>query len=251
MQPLLWPNIAPRFTDVIDLSGIEARKVFTGPESGFIEYLDAAGNVTHTASFSEIERVICFTPDTQIATPNGLRAVEDLREGDRVITRDNGIQTLRWTGRKALDTHALQSASHLRPILIRRGALGDDLPMQDMMVSPNHRMLIRSDMSQLMFGEREVLVAAKYLTGFDGVDQVAAGGVSYLHLLFDQHEVILADGAWSESFQPGEYALNGLEQATRDEILELFPALATASGTKAYRSARLTLKGYGARLLAA
>ncbi|WP_371223846.1 Hint domain-containing protein [Roseovarius sp. 2305UL8-3] len=237
--------------DVIDLSGIDARKTFTGPESGFIEYLDASGNVTHTATFSEIERVICFTPGTQIATPSGSKPVESLREGDSVFTRDNGIQQVAWAGRKDLSAKVLGATPDLAPVLIREGALGNGLPQQDMKVSPNHRMLLTSDRAELMFGEREVLVPAKHLIGLDGVKRAFGTGVSYVHFLCERHEVVLANGAWSESFQPGDIALSALDQAARDEILALFPELREVADAPSapFETARLALRAYEARLL--
>ena len=67
--------------------------------------------------------------------------------------------------------------------------------------------------------------------------------------MFDQHEVVLSNGAWSESFQPGDYTLDGIGKEQRDEILELFPELATQQGSEAYQAARRTLKKYEAALL--
>ena len=78
---------------------------------------------------------------------------------------------------------------------------------------------------------------------------VEADSVSYVHILFDQHEVILADGTWTESFQPGDRALSGLGNAERSEILELFPELATEVGLDQYHSARRSLKRFEVQLL--
>lgn len=235
--------------DVIDLSGVNARKIETGPESGRIEFLDPSGAVTHTAEYSEIEQVICFSPGARVATPNGTRAVETLRSGDRVFTRDNGIREIRWVGRRDLGAADLAKMPNLQPILIRKGALGPEMPDRDMLVSPNHRMLLANELAEVMFGEREVLVAAKHLTGLDGVDTAVADQVSYIHLMFDHHEVILADAAWSESFQPGDYSLRGVSQESRDEILTLFPELGTQQGIDSYQAARLSLKAHEAKLL--
>lgn len=238
--------------DVLDLSGLSKKITHTGPESGYVEFLDSNGVVTHTLNFSEIERVICFTPGTRIATPMGTVPVESLRAGDRVITRDNGIRQISWIGQKRLDPAALAVAPALAPVLIRRGALGADMPDRDMMVSPQHRMLVSHELAEVMFGEREVLVAARHLTGLDGVDvAMPLDGITYLHVMFENHEVILADGAWSESFQPGDYSLRGVESAQRDELLALFPELANVAGLASYQAARMSLKAHEARLLVA
>uniref|UniRef100_UPI0035676FD9 Hint domain-containing protein n=1 Tax=Rhodosalinus sp. TaxID=2047741 RepID=UPI0035676FD9 len=186
-----------------------------------------------------------------IATPRGERLVEDLKQGDRVITRDNGIQEIAWTGSKALTGHQLARMPHLRPILIQAGALGNGLPEQDLMVSPNHRVLVANDRTSLYFDESEVLVAAKHLTGLAGVDEVTRLGATYVHFMFERHEVVLSNGAWTESFQPGDHSLKGIGAAQRGEILELFPEL-EAEGTvgAGFESARRVLKKHEAQLIA-
>ncbi len=219
-------------------------------EDGVVTYYDALGNTTGTTEFYNIEKVIpCFTPGTLIATPRGEMRVEDLKIGDRVITRDNGIQDIRWVGARDMGGQELAEAAHLNPILIRQGALGNGLPERDMMVSPNHRVLVANDKTALYFEDREVLVAAKHLTGLEGIDRVEVSNVTYIHFMFAQHEVVLSDGAWSESFQPGDLSLRGVGTAQRNEILELFPDLKTREGIDAYSSARRTLKKHEARLL--
>lgn len=182
----------------------------------------------------------CFTPGTQITTERGDCPVEQLAVGDKVITRDNGIQVVRWVGRTQLFLHDFQAEPHLLPIFIRKGALGKDLPERDMRLSPNHRVLVANGRTSLGFAEREVLVAAKHLTS-QGVHVVQSSGTTYLHFMCDRHEIVLADGIWTESFQPDDQSLKGLGNAQRLEIHELFPALKTEAGRAAYVSARLTV----------
>ncbi|MEX0301235.1 MAG: Hint domain-containing protein [Leisingera sp.] len=218
--------------------------------SGTVNFLDGDGDVTGSMTFGEIEQIIpCFTPGTLIATPLGERRVEDLKAGDRVITRDNGIQEIRWIGTRTLEGIELAKASHLQPVLISQGALGNGLPERDMMVSPNHRVLVANDKTALYFEDREVLVAAKHLTGLAGVDRVETSKVTYIHFMFDQHEVVLSDGAWTESFQPGDQSLRGLDNAQRNELFELFPELKSEKGRAAYTAARRSLRKHEAHLL--
>ena len=241
--------------DTLDLTGSGPFTInFDGgdpnSESGTVDFLDGSGNVTGTMTFSEIENVIpCFTPGTLIATAQGERRVEELSVGDRVITRDNGIQQVRWIGKRVMTGEELAQAEHLRPVLIRQGALGRGLPERDMLVSPQHRVLISNEQTELYFYEAEVLVAAKHLTDMDGIDVVEVSGTTYIHVMFDQHEVILSDGAWTESFQPGDQTMASMGDAQREEILELFPELGTSTGISAYSSARRSLKKHEARLL--
>jgi len=242
--------------DTLDLTGSTEDGGITGPDSdgngfdGFVTYKDEFGNETGTMTFENIENIVpCFTPGTMVATPTGERPVEDLRAGDKIITRDNGIQEICWTGQKALNGVELQQAHHLRPVLIRAGALGNGLPERDMMVSPNHRMLVASDRTALYFEEREVLVSAKHLLNSNGIQNVDVIGTTYIHFMFEQHQVVLANGAWTESFQPGDYTLDGMGNAQRTEIFELFPELATREGRESYNAARKILKRHEAKLI--
>lgn len=248
--------------DVLDLTGSVTAGGslsihYTGDDSngngkdGYVNYFDADGNLTGKLEFTEIEEVVpCFTPGTAVATPRGERLVEELKVGDKIITRDNGIQEIRWLGRKSLDYGQLARASHMKPVLIRQGSLGNGLPERDMLVSPNHRMLVANDRTALYFDEHEVLVSAKHLVNNKGVQNVDALGVTYIHFMFDQHEVVLANGTWTESFQPGDYTLAGIGNAQRGEIYDLFPELRTAEGLGDYTAARRTLKRHEAALLA-
>lgn len=223
----------------------------SNPEDGLVELLDDNGNIIGRINYSEIENiVICFTPGTLIATPKGERAVESLKAGDRVFTRDNGIQEIRWIGHKTLSAADLMAQPELRPVTVKAGSLGAGLPERDLTLSPNHRLLLAGADTSLMFEESEVLASAKHLVGRDGISQVTAPGTTYIHMMFDHHEVVLSNGAWTESFQPGDYSLKGLGSEQRQEILSLFPELSDQAGLNSYESARRVLKKHEARLLA-
>jgi len=234
--------------DVLDLTGSNVDFITydpNDPEKGVVTFLDGS-----TMTFSEIENVIpCFTPGTTIATAKGERLVEELVEGDRIITRDNGIQEIAWVGRKEMTGKQLVQNPHLKPILIKEGALGNGLPERDMMVSPNHRVLVASDLTQLYFEENEVLAAAKHMVGAKGIHAVDVMSTTYVHFMFERHEVVLSNGAWTESFQPGDYSLKGIGNSQRNEIMEIFPELATKVGLEGYHSARKALKKHEAKLL--
>ena len=222
------------------------------PENGIVNFLDGDGNIIGTMVFNNIETVIaCFTTGTRIATPSGQRAIESLQRGDLVMTRDHGPQAIRWIGRRTFSADLLAQDPTLQPILIRQGALGQGLPERDMIVSRQHRMLVSGPRAELLFGSDEVLVRALHLTCLPGVEAIAPSEVTYLHMMFDRHEVVLADGAWSESFQPGERTLGGLAQDERDELFKIFPDLVGQSNPEQFDAARVTLKGFEARVLLA
>jgi hypothetical protein len=208
---------------------------------------DRARLATEADSGPDIRISPCFTPGTQIATQHGEISVEKLRVGDRVVTRDSGLQEVRWIGRAPMFAQDFRAAPHLLPVLIREGALGHGLPERDLLVSPNHRILVGNDRTSLLFNEPEVLVAAKHLAAGTAIQTVESSGTTYIHLLFDRHEVILSNGAWSESFEPNDQSLRAVGNAQRLEIFELFPALKAQRGDTTHRPLRRILAGKDAK----
>ncbi|WP_299893658.1 Hint domain-containing protein [uncultured Ruegeria sp.] len=213
--------LMPEFSDNLDQSALEA-----GPVRS-ITFNSLAGNRYSglTARREDWDLVPCFTPGTLIRTDLGERPIETLSLGDRIETHDHGLQTLRWMGRrsvKATGPHA--------PVLFKAGAVGNT---RDLLVSQQHRMLIRDWRLELHTGHCEALAPAKHLV--NGSDIVLRPGrmVTYIHLLFDQHELLWAQGCLSESFHPGAQIWNSLDIAARQEIQSLFPNL-SLNGIAAY-----------------
>ncbi len=239
--------------DVLDLSawGWHLTNVIydpMNPETGTVQFLDNSGAVIGSMAFSNIEKVIpCFTPGVRITTARGEVAVEDLVLGDLIVTRDGGMKPLRWIGSRRLGLADLIVNPALQPVRIGQGALGQGLPLCDTLVSPQHRMLIEGATPEMLFGEAEVLVAARHLTGLAGVEQLQMRSVTYIHLMFDAHQIIRANGAWTESFQPAARMLGEMDEAQRLEIEALFPDLQQAEAP--YPAARLSLKSHEARVL--
>ncbi|MFS4438943.1 Hint domain-containing protein [Paracoccaceae bacterium GXU_MW_L88] len=216
--------------DSIDLSGLTitdyslTRDADGNSWSGIVNVSD--GTNSYRLDIVEIEEPICFTPGVLIETDQGPRAVETLQIGDLVLTKDHGLKPVRWIGRNRLSATMLDENENYRPIRIRAGALAPGYPAADLIVSPQHRILIRSRIAARMFGADEVLVAAKQLLQIDGVEQVNhSDGVDYIHFLLDQHEIVYANGAESESLYTGPQALKSVGAEARAEILSLFPEL--------------------------
>lgn len=184
-----------------------------------------------------------LTAGTVIATPRGEIAVEDLRAGDRVLTRDNGMQAIAWVGHKPVGLAEMTATPSLCPVRIAAGALGHGLPESDMVVSGEHRLLIVNDAAQLYFEEREVLVAAKDLVGRPGVTWAAPFATTLVAIAFDSHEVILANGAWTESLDPAHPAKPGPTQTGPAEIYTHFPDMRPAATPPARR--KLTAQEVG------
>lgn len=168
----------------------------------------------------------CFAAGTLLETGRGLIAVEDLQVGDLIRTRDHGMQPIRWIGAHSVIFGENGRDDTYRPIRIAAGALAESIPERDLLVSPQHRVLLRSKIAQTMFGVDEILVPAKQLIGIDGIacDQDCPQ-VDYYHIMFDRHEIVLSNGAETESFYAGQVSMDGIGAAARAEIYALFPEL--------------------------
>lgn len=228
--------------------GVTARQVTAPGTTGTLQ-IDGWGNVTRGPKTVN-DAVTCFAAGTLIETEVAPVPVERLEVGMFVLTRDDGMQPVRWVGCRLLDRAALSAAPHLRPIRVRKGALGRGLPSSDLLVSPQHRMLVCSDIAERMFGAREVLVAAKQLLELDGIELADdVDEVRYCHFIFDRHQIVLSNGAPTESLFTGPEALRSVGPAARAELFEIFPELLDADAERP--AARLLVPGRRARQLAA
>ncbi|WP_417268788.1 Hint domain-containing protein [Celeribacter sp.] len=193
--------------------------------------------------------VICFTPGTQIMTPDGARLVEELREGDVVQTKDDGPQRLAWIGGRRITGARLYAMPELRPVRLRASAFGSGGPDRDLIVSPQHRFLFGGKEAQDLFGTDEVLIAAKDLVNDRTivVDRTLKE-LNYIHLMFERHQVVFANGLETESFHPAFTDLDELAVEQKHRLIETFPDLASYSD--AYGpAARRTLSSAEAAIL--
>ena len=191
--------------------------------------------------FVNVNSIPCFVAGTLIATPDGDREVQDLVPGDLVLTQDDAAQPLRWIG-----TRTVAARDHFAPIRIRANTFGTH---NDVLVSPEHRILIRDNLAELLFGEPEVLVAAKELVNDRSVTRRVGGDVTYVHLMFDRHQVVYSEGLATESFLPGPQTTSSFDRAVVDEICALFPEIDPETGLGYSPAARRVLKHFEARLL--
>ncbi len=172
------------------------------------------------------EGVVCFTPGTLLETPKGLKPVETLVAGDSVVTKDGGAQPILWAGSRNVSGARLYAMPDLRPVRIRRGALGGNRPEGDLIVSPDHRMVVSGSATEELWGEKEVLVAARDLIDGSGVARdLAAKSVTYHHLMLEKHHVVVANGVETESFHPAAAALDAIEEDQRLRLYDVMPSL--------------------------
>ena len=171
--------------------------------------------------------VICFTPDTRISTPDGVQQIRNLRSGDMILTRDNGPQEVLWTGHRRMSGARLYAMPHLRPIRFKANSMGLYRPDEDLLVSPQHRMLVKGAASQALFNTSEVLVAAEDLVNDAtiAVDHVLRE-VTYVHILLERHNIVWANGLETESFHPSNTALDTVDPVQREGLLNILPEIA-------------------------
>ena len=162
--------------------------------------------------------VVCFGKGTAIRTPRGDVLVEDLRVGDLVTTMDNGPQKIRWINTRSYDAGQMQKGSHLHPVLIKRGTFGAE---RDLLVSQQHGVLVGQS--------GDSFARAKHLADAAKGVRIAKGkkSVTYVHLMFDDHQVIFAENVPSESFYPGPMALTQMSKPHRAAFSKVLPALGT------------------------
>lgn len=144
-----------------------------------------------TARLAEVA-CVSFVRGTRIALAGGeQRPVEELRVGDRVLTRDEGPQPVRWIGHRTL-----RATGAFAPVLIRKGALHN---ANDLLLSPDHRILVYQRQDRLGAGRAEVMVKVRHLVNGTTVLLRDGGFVEYFQLLFDDHQIIFAEGIAAES----------------------------------------------------
>lgn len=170
--------------------------------------------------------VVCFCAGTLIETNIGMVPVEDLRAGALVRNAEGGYSPLFWIASRHVSDDELAKNPKLFPVRITAGALGAGVPKRDLLVSRQHRILIRSRIAERVTGDTEVLVAAIKMTALPGIFvDTEVQEVTYFHTLFENHEIIFAEGAATESLFTGPEALKAVSAAAREEIRTLFPDL--------------------------
>ncbi|WP_341366406.1 Hint domain-containing protein [Yoonia sp. BS5-3] len=230
--------------EILDSNGVVIYSANIVPDQQSV-YLQLSADVTfpaagdYTIRFTEIgdnadgsgalvdniEILVCFAGTTRIKTPTGYVCASDLKPGQLVETQ-NGPKPIRWVGRRHVDADMIGADERFLPVRISQGALGGGLPTRDLLVSRQHRLLARSPIAQRMFGQAEVLLAAIRLTDLPGifVDK-QINEIDYVHLLLDDHEIILAEDAPAETLHLGEYAAEAIGEDAIAEIDLIFPGL--------------------------
>jgi Hint domain-containing protein len=209
-----------------------------------IEYTGSDGE-SHTVEIDPGDACLvinppCLTPGTLVSTPGGWEKAGVLKVGDLVDTADGGPQPLCWVNKRRMVFSGEDSA--FKPIFIEKSALGPRMPLNDLYLSPQHRVLLDGPMIRRKCGSSEVLVSAKALTDRKGIRRAAgAASVEYITLMFKSHQIIFAEGVKVESYLPRPYALDFLTGAAADELQKMFPGVFSEDSAAIYPSARPVL----------
>ncbi|WP_108861194.1 Hint domain-containing protein [Ruegeria sp. Alg231-54] len=178
-------------------------------------YVKISGSNAGSSAYTDY--VTCFGPGTLIETADGIVEVQDLTKGQRVWTRDSGFQPILWIGTTEVHGHG-----PFAPVVIEAGAIGNT---KELVVSQQHRILIGSPATDMLFGSSEVFVTAKHLCGLPGVSIRPTDRITYTHFMFDRHHIVRSNGALTESYYYGDNAKYALSSPQRSEILALFPSI--------------------------
>ncbi|MEC8041386.1 MAG: Hint domain-containing protein [Pseudomonadota bacterium] len=226
-QTINGPNPA---TVVIDSQNNSSVDMFLEEEASQDDELNHIDETLGLVAFED-GLIPCFTHGTLIRTQAGEEEVQHLQKGQLLPLWSEGAARVRLVLQRHLSAKDLAAYPNLRPVKITAGALGQGLPKRDLWVSPQHRMLVASPVAKRMFGAAEVLVAAIRLTELPGiyVDEWV-DCITYVHVVMDQHQVIIAEGSPSETLFTGPEALRAMTPAAREELFQLFPDLAIRRG---------------------
>ena len=161
---------------------------------------------------------ISFARGTRITTATGAQVpVENLSEGDKVLTRDHGMQAIRWIGKRTV-----QGVGAYAPVVIGHGALGN---AEALVVSQSHRMMLSDWRAEVMTGSKDVLIEAHDLLNDKDIYLRQGGFVEYTQLAFDEHQIIYAEGVATESLHLSPQILSGMDPEMAAEIIKRFPKL--------------------------
>lgn len=244
------------YLEVIEVNGVAVGFLVSTPLEAGVNYTEVDSGNVHTYDddpatgdtrllYSQLESVPCFYQGTTLMTAEGDQPVDWIRPGDRVMTKDHGFQPVLWVGRTTFSARKLETTPELRPIRIAAQSIDAETPAQDLLLPPEHRVLLKSYQVELLFGTDEVFAPIKAIANGGAIAQfLPQYEISYYHILFQNHEIVLAEGLWVESFFPGKLALASLPAKKQAQIGRLL-----GPKTDAMKTARLCLKPWEVNLL--
>ncbi len=234
------------------INGSTERFFFVNDGSGTLALMNQFGNgaiALTNANFAPPDVFICFCGGTDILTPAGYRKVETLQIGDLVLKDQGEAKPILWIGCTDVSIAEMRRTPERRPIRIAAHAIERGVPSSDLYVSAQHRIVLDSWATEFLFGEEDVMVAAKHLVGIMAETVMPTAAVTYYHLLLEDHDMVISNGLASESLQPSFRFFAGLSPDTQRSLSDALP---DGDLLKYFRrpDAMLTLKAREAKVLA-
>ena len=199
-----------------DFNTQETFAVGTNPVAvaiGDLDGDDSADDIAVANYMSDNVSVLleCFLTGTHILTDKGEVAVENLQIGDNVVTAEGKLEPVKWIGYQTVAPHQVKNPLRGYPILIKEGALGNNLPQRDLYVSPDHA----------MYFEGVLINAGALVNGTSIVKTEPQEAFTYYHVELENHTLLLAEGASAESYLPQNEDRLAYENGAEYE--ELYP----------------------------
>lgn len=170
---------------------------------------------------------ICFGEGTEVDTPLGRRPMQDLRPGDAVLTEDGRTVCLAWVEKSTYPRKRAAQDDRLRPVHLRAGAFGPGLPESDLVLSPQHRVVVEGPACELLFGLERAFVIARHLPEPFATRPEPEADVTYYHLFLENHEVLVTNGLPSESLQPARRMIEAMSDEARESLMAVLEVLGT------------------------
>lgn len=206
----------------------ETRQYFfvLGEPPATLEQMNGFGNGAIPLSLIDIDPPpFCFAKGAMIETPRGYRAVESLAAGDLVLTEDGRSVPVAWIGRSSYPAARARREDRLRPVHVRAHAFGPGLPERELVLSPQHRIVVEGPACELLFGMERAFVIARHLPAHMAEMPDPHDEVVYFHLLLSEHEILRANGLPCESLQPARRMIEALSTAAEESLLGVLSAL--------------------------
>jgi len=211
----------------------ETAVTLPGTSSGGSLQIDSTGSYTPinppTPYSTDDTDPLCFVSGTLIETPNGAVSVEALQIGDFVLTKDNGPQEIIWIG-SSTKRITDENRDIIAPYLIEKSTFSQNVPNQDLCLSPLHMIVLSGGMIELLFDDPEVLVSVKGLRDHPKIRRLSGKTVEYWHIATKNHDLVRANGVWAETLYLGPQAKRHLTQAQITELVAIFPEIMVSDG---------------------
>lgn len=226
------------------------RYFFLTDGTGSFTIMNAFPNGAHdiTAVTTTTPVVVCFLNGTLIETETGPRPIEDLQVGEMIYTADGRLVPLRWIGARGVSPAEMVFYPHLQPVTIPKGLFGPDLPFATLRLSAPHRLAMGGAYVELFFGFENARMPVHHLTAHGAFRSLPQRNVTYFHLLFDAHEIIVANGVPCESYQLGRIGVLALSPEQYEAAIAACPGQTEAS-LMTRSDCMPSLSGYEAKVL--